>query len=71
MIDSAQRFEAEQVAWQSYQLAGIGGGFSFKFMDPFLKTRPALDHQPVGERAMVGLRRPRPDDRPQHLSVSD
>jgi hypothetical protein len=38
MIGSAQRFQAEQVLWQSYQLAGIGGGMSFKFIDPFLKT---------------------------------
>ena len=38
MIGAAQRFEAEQTIWQSYQLAGIGGGFSFRFMDPVLKT---------------------------------
>ena len=37
-ILSGQRFQAEQVIWQSYQLAGIGGGFAFKFMDPLLKT---------------------------------
>jgi hypothetical protein len=35
---SAQRFQAEEVAWQSYQLWGVGGGMSFKFADPVLKT---------------------------------
>jgi hypothetical protein len=37
-IGAAQRFEAEQVAWQSYQLWGIGGGMAFKFIDPVLRT---------------------------------
>jgi len=37
-ILSAQRFQAEEVLWQSYQLAGIGGGFAFKFLDPVLNT---------------------------------
>ncbi len=37
-ILSGQRFQAEQTAWQSYQLGGIGGGMSFKFIDPLLKT---------------------------------
>ncbi len=37
-IGSAQRFQAEQVQWQSYMLWGLGGGMSFKFADPVLKT---------------------------------
>jgi tetratricopeptide (TPR) repeat protein len=37
-ILSAQRFQSAQVAWQSYQLGGIGGGFAFRFMDPVLNT---------------------------------
>jgi tetratricopeptide (TPR) repeat protein len=38
---SAQRYQAEQVAWQSYQLWGLGGGMTFKFPDPVLKTGQA------------------------------
>jgi tetratricopeptide (TPR) repeat protein len=37
-ILSGQRFEASNAPWQSYQLGGVGGGFGFKFIDPFLKT---------------------------------
>ena len=37
-ILSGQRFEAESTPWQSYQLGGFGGGFSFKFNDPILGT---------------------------------
>jgi tetratricopeptide (TPR) repeat protein len=37
-ILSGQRFEAESTPWQSYQLGGFGGGFSFKFNDPALGT---------------------------------
>jgi len=37
-ILSGQRFEAESTPWQSYQLGGFGGGFSFKFNDPVLGT---------------------------------
>lgn len=35
---SAQRFETEQTPWQNYTLLGIGGGMSFRFPDPVLKT---------------------------------
>jgi tetratricopeptide (TPR) repeat protein len=35
---SAQRFQADQAAWQSYQLWGVGGGMTFRFPDPVLKT---------------------------------
>jgi tetratricopeptide (TPR) repeat protein len=35
---SAQRFQTEQAPWQSYQLWGIGGGISFRFPDPVLRT---------------------------------
>jgi tetratricopeptide (TPR) repeat protein len=35
---SAQRYQTEQAPWQSYQLWGIGGGMSFRFPDPVLKT---------------------------------
>ncbi len=35
---SAQRYQTEQAPWQSYQLWGIGGGMSFRFIDPVLKT---------------------------------
>ncbi len=34
----AQRFEAEQVTWQSYRVWSIGGGMTFRFPDPVLKT---------------------------------
>jgi tetratricopeptide (TPR) repeat protein len=37
-ILSGQRFEAENAPWQSYQLGGFGGGFSFRFPDPVLGT---------------------------------
>jgi hypothetical protein len=33
-----QRFEADLTASQSYWLYGVGGGFSFRFPDPVLKT---------------------------------
>ncbi len=35
---TAQRFQTEQAPWQSYMLWGIGGGMSFRFPDPVLKT---------------------------------
>jgi hypothetical protein len=35
---SAQRFQAEQAPWQSYRLLGFGGGLSFRFPDPLLRT---------------------------------
>ena len=35
---STQRYQTEQAPWQSYQLWGIGGGMSFRFPDPVLKT---------------------------------
>jgi hypothetical protein len=37
-IGSAQRFESDLAPWQSYQLWGIGGAFTFRFNDPALKT---------------------------------
>jgi hypothetical protein len=38
-IGQAQRYETEQAPWQSYQLWGLGGGMTFRFIDPFLKTQ--------------------------------
>ena len=35
---SAQRFQSDLAPWQSYQLWGIGGGMTFRFADPVLKT---------------------------------
>ena len=35
---SAQRFLSDLAPWQSYQLWGLGGGMSFRFVDPALKT---------------------------------
>ncbi|TMJ33051.1 MAG: hypothetical protein E6G95_00480 [Alphaproteobacteria bacterium] len=35
---SAQRYQTEQAPWQSYGLWGFGGGMSFRFPDPVLKT---------------------------------
>jgi hypothetical protein len=35
---SAQRFLSDLAPWQSYQLWGLGGGMSFRFIDPALKT---------------------------------
>jgi hypothetical protein len=35
---SAQRYQTEQAPWQSYSLWGFGGGMSFRFPDPVLKT---------------------------------
>jgi hypothetical protein len=35
---SAQRYQTEQAPWQSYMLWGVGGGMSFRFPDPVLKT---------------------------------
>lgn len=35
---SAQRYQTEQAPWQSYQLWGVGGGMSFRFPDPVLRT---------------------------------
>lgn len=35
---SAQRYQTDQAPWQSYQLWGVGGGMSFQFPDPVLKT---------------------------------
>ena len=35
---SAQRYQTDQAPWQSYQLWGLGGGMSFRFADPLLRT---------------------------------
>jgi tetratricopeptide (TPR) repeat protein len=35
---SAQRFLSDLAPWQSYQLWGLGGGMSFRFVDPALRT---------------------------------
>lgn len=35
---SMQRFASDLAPWQSYQLWGIGGGMSFRFVDPILRT---------------------------------
>jgi len=35
---TAQRFQAEQATYLSYSLWGFGGGMSFRFPDPVLKT---------------------------------
>jgi len=35
---SAQRYQTYQAPWQSYQLLGFGGGLSFRFPDPVLRT---------------------------------
>jgi hypothetical protein len=35
---SAQRYQTDQAPWQSYSLWGFGGGMSFRFPDPVLKT---------------------------------
>ena len=37
-LPGAQRFEAELVPWQSYRVWSLGGGMSFRFPDPVLKT---------------------------------
>jgi len=37
-IGSIQRFYADLAPWQSYSLYGVGGGFSFRFPDPVLRT---------------------------------
>jgi hypothetical protein len=35
---SAQRYQTDMAPWQSYSLLGFGGGMSFRFVDPVLKT---------------------------------
>lgn len=35
---SAQRFDADLASFQSYTLAGVGGGMAFRFEDPLFKT---------------------------------
>jgi tetratricopeptide (TPR) repeat protein len=35
---SAQRFQSDLAPWQSYSLWGVGGGMTFRFGDPVLKT---------------------------------
>jgi hypothetical protein len=35
---SGSRFMSDLAPWQSYQLWGIGGGMSFRFIDPALRT---------------------------------
>jgi len=35
---AAQRFETDQTPWQNYQLWGVGGGMSFRFVDPLFKS---------------------------------
>ncbi len=35
---SAQRYETEQTPSQNYRLLGVGGGMSFRFADPVLRT---------------------------------
>ena len=35
---SLQRFLAESAVWQSYQLGGVGSGFTFKFDDPLFRS---------------------------------
>jgi hypothetical protein len=35
---SAQRFQSDLAPWQSYQLWGLGGGMTFRFVDPALRT---------------------------------
>ena len=37
-IGSLQRFYADLAPWQSYSLYGVGGGFTFRFVDPLLRT---------------------------------
>jgi tetratricopeptide (TPR) repeat protein len=37
-LPGATRFEAELVTWQSYRLWSLGGGMTFRFPDPVLKT---------------------------------
>lgn len=37
-IGSVQRFYADLAPWQSYSLYGVGGGFTFRFVDPLLRT---------------------------------
>jgi tetratricopeptide (TPR) repeat protein len=37
-IGSVQRFYADLAPWQSYSLYGVGGGFTFRFVDPVLRT---------------------------------
>jgi Tetratricopeptide repeat len=37
-IGSIQRFYADLAPWQSYSLYGVGGGFTFRFVDPVLRT---------------------------------
>ena len=54
-IGNAQRFDADLAPWQSYSLWGVGGGFAFRFPDPFLKTNLQVDDQSIGNRAMVVL----------------
>jgi hypothetical protein len=37
-VGSIQRFYADIAPWQSYSLYGAGGGFTFRFPDPVLRT---------------------------------
>jgi hypothetical protein len=37
-VGNVQRFTADIAPWQSYSLYGVGGGFSFRFPDPVLRT---------------------------------
>jgi hypothetical protein len=37
-VGNIQRFYADLAPWQSYSLYGVGGGFTFRFPDPVLRT---------------------------------
>jgi hypothetical protein len=37
-VGNVQRFTADIAPWQSYSLYGVGGGFTFRFPDPVLRT---------------------------------
>lgn len=38
---NVQRFQTDNAPWQSYQLYGVGGGMSFRFLDPIFKSELA------------------------------
>ncbi len=50
-----QRYQTDSTPWQNYVLYGAGGGMSFSFDGPAVQERAALEHQPVCQRAVVGL----------------
>ncbi len=57
---NVQRFQTDNAPWQSYQLYGVGGGMSFRFIDPLFKSELAwsIVARSKGEQGrLIGLER--------------